>query len=118
MIGVNNMPTFTTKITGISAYPEKDGHTNVVFDVHWSHEGTDGTYTTAMSGSTSVPIPSQESFIPYSQLTEATVMSWIHQFTPNTVFPQYEQIMTDWLATQHQPTIINPPLPWIDTPSE
>ena len=108
---------FTTVITGMSAYPTLDNLTDVVFEVYWSHEGTDGTFSTAMSGSTSVPAPDPQNYIPYADLTEAHVMGWVQQYTDPAVWTDYEAKMSAWLAAQHNPPVVNPPLPWMANPA-
>ena len=106
------MAEFSLSIVGMMAYPTKDALSDVVFQVCWSYEGTDGTFTTAMSGTTDVPSPDPQDYIPYSDLTEPVVMGWVQQYTDPAVWVDYEQKMTAWLAAQHNPPVVNPPLPW------
>jgi hypothetical protein len=106
------MATFNLRITGVSAYPTVDNLENVVFDIHWAYEGTDGTFSTAMSGTTMVPAPSAENFVPFDQLTEQMVKDWVIAFTDAQTFTNFENLMTDWLAAQHNPPVVYPPLPW------
>lgn len=107
------MDTFTLKISNMVCYPSVGHMTDVAFEVCWSYEGTDGTFTTAMSGSTKVPPPTDPNdFVPYDQLTEEMVLGWVKEFTPAQVWPEYEAKMSAWLAAQHNPPIVTPPLPW------
>lgn len=106
---------FVKRITGMACYPNEGGLTDVVFEVYWNLEGTDGTFSTAMSGQTSVPAPDAQSYIPYADLTESVVLGWVDQYTDPAVWTDYEQKMSDWLAAQHNPPVVNPPLPWTQT---
>jgi hypothetical protein len=108
---------FTTVITGMSAYPTLDNLTDVVFEVYWSYNGTDGTFNVAMSGATSVPAPDPANYIPYADLTEADVMGWVEDNTDPAVWTDYEAKMSAWLAAQHNPPVVNPPLPWTVEPA-
>jgi len=103
---------FTTKIVGMTCYPQEAGMTDVVFQVQWSYEGTDGTFTTAMSGSTDVPAPASGDFTPFDQLTEAQVLGWVQECTDPNVWIDCAEKISAWLAAQHKPPVVNPPLPW------
>ena len=47
---------------------------------HWRCESTDGTNTASAYGTTShTPNPSDSDFIPYTDLTEANVLEWVHE---------------------------------------
>ena len=68
--------TFTTRITSMYTLntPEPDYVVNVLYEV----TGVDGTYTASIGGNTQFNSADQEgAFIPYDQLTEATVIGWI-----------------------------------------
>ena len=109
--------TFTKTITGMSAYPTLDNLSDVVFEVYWSYNSTDGTFSTAMSGATTVPAPDPADYIPYADLTEPVVLGWVDTYTDPAVWADYAAKMTDWLAAQHNPPVVNPPLPWAADPA-
>ena len=70
------MTQFTTRITSMYTLntPEPDYVVNVLYEV----TGVDGTYTASIGGNTQFNSVDQEgAFIPYDQLTEATVIGWI-----------------------------------------
>jgi len=70
------MTTFTTTITSMYTLntPEPDYVVNVLYEV----TGVDGTYTASIGGNTQFNSADQVgAFIPYDQLTEATVIGWI-----------------------------------------
>lgn len=106
------MPTFTRKITGLTCKPLVNGMSNVVTSVQWSYEGTDGAFTTAMSGITDLPDPNPASFNTFETLTENVVSSWLDACTEPAVLASYADQMTNWLAAQHSPSVVDLPLPW------
>ena len=70
------MTTFTTRITSMYTLntPEPDYVVNVLYEV----TGVDGANTASIGGNTQFNSADQEgAFIPYDQLTEATVIGWI-----------------------------------------
>jgi hypothetical protein len=46
----------TWAVVQMDAYPEEDGETDVVFNVHWTLTGTDGTYSGNVYGTQGVTI--------------------------------------------------------------
>jgi hypothetical protein len=70
------MTTFVTTITAMYTLQQPDP--NYVVNVLWEVIGVDGTYTAAIGSNTTFNSANQEdTFIPYNQLTEATVIGWI-----------------------------------------
>jgi hypothetical protein len=70
------MTTFTTTIN--SMYTLNTPDPEYVVNVLWTVTGVDGAHTASIGGNTqfdSSQVP--ETFIPYDQLTEATVLGWI-----------------------------------------
>jgi hypothetical protein len=90
--------------------PQVDGHTDVVTNVRYNVSGTDGTYTASIDFSNQYTAQQDGSFVPYYQLTEAQVNSWIPE----------EQLMIAQACVQGQlDSMANPPvvpmpqaLPW------
>jgi hypothetical protein len=103
---------FTTTITGMEAYPVKEGIPLYVFRVYWNYLGKDSVYETAMQGSTDVPTSDPQSAIPYADLTEEQVMGWVQQYTPSWMWEEYTDKITAWITAQYTPLVVNPPLPW------
>ena len=69
------MTTFTTTITAMYTVQQPDP--NYVVNAIWEITGVDGQYTASIGGNTQFDSTQSETFIPYDQLTEATVISWI-----------------------------------------
>lgn len=67
---------FTTTIT--SMYTVQQPDPNYVVNALWTVTGVDGQYTASIGGNTQFDSSqAPESFIPYDELTEATVIGWI-----------------------------------------
>jgi hypothetical protein len=70
------MTTFTTTITRM--YTMQQPSPDYVVNVLWKVIGVNGEYTTSIGGNTTFDSSqAPETFIPYDQLTEATVIGWI-----------------------------------------
>lgn len=69
------MTTFTTTITAMYTVQQPDP--NYVVNAIWEITGVDGEYTASIGGNTQFDSTQSETFIPYDQLTEATVIGWI-----------------------------------------
>lgn len=101
--------TFTWSVTALNCYPQADGQTDVVFTVHWTLSGTDGTYNGSVYSTCSVPAP-EGTFTPYDQLTQEQVLGWIWA---NGVDKQSaEAAVQQQIDNQINPPVVTPPLPW------
>ncbi len=87
--------------------PDPDYVVNVLYEV----TGVDGTYTASIGGNTQFNSADQEgAFIPYDQLTEATVIGWI----PESAITSAQQCVQGQLESLANPPVspANTPLPW------
>ena len=69
------MTTFTTTITAMYTLQQPDP--NYVVNALWTVTGVDGDNTASIDGNTQFTSQQGPDFIPYDQLTEATVIGWI-----------------------------------------
>jgi hypothetical protein len=49
--------TYNWTVTAMDCYPQEGGNTDVVFNVHWTCSGTDGTYSGSVYSTCAVPGP-------------------------------------------------------------
>ena len=104
--------TNTWKVVQMDAYPEFDGETDVVFTVHWTLTGTDGTYAGSVYGSTPVSLVVSDGFTAFADLTEAQVLVWVKDSLGVAQVLSYENNVAQQIADQISPPVIKPPLPW------
>jgi hypothetical protein len=91
----------------MDCYPQEGGNTDVVFNVHWTCAGTDGTYNASVYSTCAVPAPTGSAFTPYANLTQEQVLGWIWA---NGV----DQAATEVAVLQQiNPPVVKPPLPWL-----
>jgi hypothetical protein len=99
------MTTFTTTIDQMYTVNQPDP--DYVINAIWQVTGVDGQYTASIGGNTTFNSNQSPSFIPYDELTEATVISWIPT----------EQIASAQACVQGQiNSLINPPVSPENTP--
>lgn len=104
--------TNTWTVTAMDCYPQADGETDVVFNVHWTLTGTDGTYTGSVYGSQGVSLDPAAPFIPYADLTEAQVIGWVQDAMGAEQVAAYEANVATQIENQINPPVVSPPLPW------
>jgi hypothetical protein len=104
--------TNTWAVVQMDAYPEEDGETDVVFNVHWTLTGTDGTYTGSVYGSQGVTTDPDAPFVPYADLTEAQVIGWVQAAMGEEQVASYEANVAQQIENQINPPVVTPPLPW------
>jgi len=104
--------TNTWAIVQMDAYPEADGNTDVVFNVHWTLSGVDGTRTGSVYGTQSVSLDPAAPFTPYADLTEAQVVGWVRAAMGAEQVTALEAAVAQQIADQINPPVVTPPLPW------
>lgn len=104
--------TNTWGVVQMDAYPEYEGEPDVVFTVHWTLDGTDGTYNGSVYGSVGVTVNPAEPFTPYADLTLAQVVGWVQTALGAEQVAAYEANVAQQIADQINPPVVTPPLPW------
>jgi hypothetical protein len=110
--------TNTWAVQQMDCYPEEDGETDVVFTVHWTLTGTDGTYSGNVYGSQAVPVDPTAPFTPYADLTETQVIGWVQSAMGAEQVASYEANVATQIANQIDPPVVTPPLPWAPAPMD
>ena len=103
--------TYTWSVLQMNADPQADGETDVVFTVHWTLSGTDGTYSGSSYGSVGVTVDASAPFTPYADLTQDQVLGWV--WTSGVDKDATEAGVATQIANQVNPPVVTPPLPWV-----
>jgi len=101
--------TYTWIVTAMDCYPTESGNTDVVFNVHWTCSGTNGTYAAQVYSTCSVPGPGNP-FTPYADLTQDQVLGWI--WANGVDKEATEANVAQQIQNQINPPVVTPPLPW------
>lgn len=102
---------YTTIINSMYTVPNPTGYVvNVLFTV----SGTDGTNSASIDGNINfTPEANEPNYVPYDQLTQTEVLSWINEATDNQV--NYYANIDGQIASIVNPPVSpqNTPLPWV-----
>jgi hypothetical protein len=104
------MTTFTWTVTQLDCYPQYDNQTDVVFTVHWTCSGTDGTYSGSVYSTCSVTYVAGTPFTPYDQLTQNQVLDWI--WASGVDKDSAQAAVQTQIDNQINPPVVSPQLPW------
>jgi hypothetical protein len=104
------MTTFTWTVTQLDCYPQAEGQTDVVFTVHWTCSGTDGTYNGSVYSTCNVTYVAGTPYTPYDQLTQDQVLGWI--WSSGVDQASAEAAVQSQINNQLNPPVVSPPLPW------
>lgn len=107
------MTTYTWAVTAL--YTETiAGEQNYVVIANYNVVGTDGTYTASLSNIARFSTENVENFVPYDQLTEATVIGWIQAELGVDGVANLEACIQGQIDSQANPPSVpqNTPLPW------
>ena len=101
------MTIFTTTITAMYTIPTPTGY---VVNVLYKVTGVDGTYTADIDGNTQFTPEQGATIIPYDQLTEAVVLSWI----PESAITSAQECVQGQINSMITPPVspTSQPLPW------
>jgi hypothetical protein len=86
---------------------------SVVSTIHWQASQTDGDFTASAYGSLGVPAkdPSDPTFIPFDQLTEAEVKQWVLQTMGEEQVAALQTNLNKQIESQKHPVTATG-LPW------
>ena len=102
--------TTTWTVKAMDCYPQEDNETDVVFNVHWTCSGTDGTYSGSVYSTCSVPLSGEGTFTAYADLTQEQVLGWI--WANGVDQTATEAAVDQQIQNQINPPVVTPPLPW------
>jgi len=102
------MTTFSTTITAMYTLQTPDP--DYVVNALWQVTGVDGEYTASIQGNTQFTSQQGPDFIPYADLTEATVIGWI----PANQIESSQACVQGQIDSMITPPVspANTPLPW------
>ena len=89
--------TFTWKIANL----ERETADGYVFTAHWTLDANDGTYNTGAYGSVGFERP--DNLIPFSELTEETVVGWVKDHFGAEKVSEIEAALQTQLDNMHAP---------------
>lgn len=108
---------FSWTISELNCAVESEGLPNVINMIHWRYNATqehDGkVYFADTYGATSVAQPNPQNFIPYADVTEAEVVSWLNEVLP---VDAMQASLEANIALQITPKEVTLPLPWAPAP--
>ena len=111
--------TYAWAVNSMTAYPEAEGQTDVVFQIAYVLSATDGTYNSAAYGSVDTTYVAGTPFTPYDQLTLDQVNGWVATaLGPDGIAKAQADCNAAIAAQQDTSKPVTPPLPWnIPTPA-
>ena len=107
--------TYNWVIEQMDAYPEKEGRSDVVFNVHWRVNANDGNYNATGYGTVGVQLDPASEFIPYANLTQDEVVGWVKEALGVEQVTQIETGLSGQIANLQNPPVVTNPLPWSST---
>ena len=104
--------TTTWVIEQMNCYPTYESETDVVFNVHWRVNATDGTYNATSYGTVGVTYVAGSPYTPYADLTQAQVIGWVQTALGAEQVATIEAGLATNIANQTHPPVVSPALPW------
>lgn len=109
------MITCNWTVSAMECLSDLEAEHGYVTTVHWSCDGTDGTYSGRVYATQSFAVnPEKPDFVPFDQLTEAEVISWVQGAIGAEGVTATEASVQSQITNQAFPKIVMPPFPWIN----
>lgn len=115
--------TYTWNFWNFNAYPEKDGYTDVVFQVSYNYIGTSdvpsprgGFYTASWSDVQSLQYEAGTPFIPFDELTPDIVQGWMEATITPEQFAKMQANIVGNIDAQIHPPVVSLTPPWTPAP--
>jgi hypothetical protein len=105
--------TTTWIVEQMNCYPTAEGQTDVVFNVAWRANATDGTYNATSYGSVGITYVAGSPYTPYADLTQAQVVGWVQAALGQEQVDAIDAGLATNIANQVNPPTVTPPLPWV-----
>ena len=104
---------FSWVISALNCSVESEGLPNVINVIHYRYQATqvdgDKTWFAETYGTASVGQPNPQNFVPYEDVTEAEVISWLEAVLP---VEAMQASLEANIALQITPKEVTLPLPW------
>jgi hypothetical protein len=104
------MTTFNWVVTALNCLPNAPEGQDYVINVHYTCNGTDGTYNASVYSTCSLPVTQGTSFIPYQDLTLDIVLGWI--WANGVDKAATEAAVQTQIDNLIDPPVVTPPIPW------
>ena len=73
------MITYDWNCKTVDVYPQAEGETDVVYNVHWTVIGTKEDFSATSIGTQIVAVDPETEFIPFEDLTNEIVVEWVKE---------------------------------------
>jgi len=108
---------FTWTINQLNCLAHSEGLQDVINVIHWTYNATDVDETgkewfASMYGTANVEQPNPQNFIPYADVTEEQVISWLEIVLP---VADMQASLVQNIELQKHPIEVTLPLPWAST---
>jgi hypothetical protein len=102
-------------VNSMYTLPNVPNQPNYVVNTLWTLTGTDGTNTASIQGNTQFAVVQEKAnYIPYNNLTQAEVITWIQEALGTDGIANYEANVQGQINSLENPPVSpsSQPLPW------
>lgn len=103
--------TYDWQVSRLDCLPAAPEGADYVVTAHWRLVGTDAAFSGTVYGTCGFPVVAGETFIPYADLTLATVLDWCYANGVDKA--SAEAAVAKQIADAKHPPMVSPALPWV-----
>jgi len=107
---------FEWTVEQMKCFAQQDGREDVVFNVNWRVNASDGSRQATSCGDVHIPYNADAlPFTLFADLTESQVIQWVKKVITDEQIERLETMLKADIDSQIAPTIVTPTLPWQHT---
>lgn len=103
---------YVWNVQQMESYPTYETHRDVVFNVHYKVVASDSGYEAEAECSQVLRYDDQTAFVPYDQLEESMVISWVQSALGTEAQSRLENDLAAIINLKKNPPAVTLPLPW------
>jgi hypothetical protein len=104
---------YNWSIKSLECYPEKDGFTDVVFNVYWCLSGDDSNNKAQISCQSSISLDKHSTYIPFEDLTEEIIVNWVIETLGEDEVEKFKLMVNNQLLKKANPVVMTKRPPWV-----
>jgi len=106
------MISFSWDFQELAVKIKQNGLENVVYSVAYYLTGKENNFSFTVAGVCGLKAPEPDSFVPYNDLTESQVTSWVENAIGQETLNAHKKHITEQIELQKNPITASLPKPW------
>lgn len=104
--------TYNWVISHLDCYPQHNGKQDVVFNVHWRRQASDGLHMADVYGTQAIAFNPSAPFTLFADLTQLQIGGWLEDAMGADRLAEIDAVLDGQISDQINPPVVTLPTPW------